>query len=390
MSTEMEKVRNVSGQIEDLVRKNFADKNATIRYQNNLIKEKDDRIAGLESSLKQMKIQMQIRENIVVKLMSCERQKLKYLEEKCKILESSADENQNVIAEIEEAIKQKEESEEKEKVSDENEKNEIVKEVEQEYTDVAEDAEDESFDQSNEANTLEGTNSKSEDDVVAGLLDSDEEDNGDDNIKGNKSVMNDFDDIEIEVNIEPTVMPNNSPFSKRKHEPIDNEPIDNAEESPKRKVRKVKKAGLKSNGSFENSSIINEDEKKWDIEEITKKINVNGAEEFHVQWKDWQDSKGNWKDGDCSWEKRTKLEEDGIDIEGVYDSILIVSTKRTCCRRKVSTSLARTDGRKRSTCLCPGCQLPNCGECKYCEDMPQFGGPFTKRKRCQQRKCLLK
>ena len=197
--------------------------------------------------------------------------------------------------------------------------------------------------------------------------------------------MNNFDDIEIEVNIEPTVTPKNSSFSKRKHQPIDN-----AEESPKRKVRKVKKARFKSNGSFENSSDIYENEEKWEIEKITKKINVNGAEEFHVQWKDWRDAKGNWIAGDCSWEPRRKLEEDGVDIKGFNDSILIVSTKRTFCQRKMSTSLVRTDGRKRSTCLCSGCQLPNCGECKYCEDMPQFGGPFTKRKRCQQRKCLLK
>lgn len=38
-------------------------------------------------------------------------------------------------------------------------------------------------------------------------------------------------------------------------------------------------------------------------------------------------------------------------------------------------------------CNCVGCKKPNCGKCKMCLDMPKFGGPGRKKKRCLQRKC---
>ena len=269
----MEIVRNVS-QIEDLVRKNFAEKNAVITSQNNIIKEKDERIAQLELILMQKKIQMEARKNIVAKMISCERQKSKYWEEKCKILESPADENKNLIAEIEEAIK-KEESGEKETVTVENEKNERTNEVEQESNDVGKGAPEESFKEStldatdydivdesfDQSNDCEETNSKTvlnttrqstDDDLIEALLDSDEEeDNDDDNKKGN-ICTNDFDDIKIDVNIEPTVSPKNDDqvtVLKRKYKSIDN-----SQESPKKKVRKVKKAGSSAKSKLSKSS----------------------------------------------------------------------------------------------------------------------------------------
>lgn len=49
-------------------------------------------------------------------------------------------------------------------------------------------------------------------------------------------------------------------------------------------------------------------------------------------------------------------------------------------------------GRKRGhelTCACDGCKKDNCGKCKFCLDMPRFGGP-GKKKRCESRKCTSK
>ena len=46
-------------------------------------------------------------------------------------------------------------------------------------------------------------------------------------------------------------------------------------------------------------------------------------------------------------------------------------------------------GKREATCKCAGCTKPNCGTCKMCLDMPKFGGPGRKKKRCLQRKCIL-
>ena len=36
---------------------------------------------------------------------------------------------------------------------------------------------------------------------------------------------------------------------------------------------------------------------------------------------------------------------------------------------------------------CSGCQLEDCGSCKFCIDMIKFGGPGRKKKRCIERVC---
>lgn len=43
--------------------------------------------------------------------------------------------------------------------------------------------------------------------------------------------------------------------------------------------------------------------------------------------------------------------------------------------------------RKKLQCSCSGCLSKDCGCCKFCLDMPRFGGPGKKKKRCIQRKC---
>ena len=38
--------------------------------------------------------------------------------------------------------------------------------------------------------------------------------------------------------------------------------------------------------------------------------------------------------------------------------------------------------RKKQCCECSGCLTKDCGSCKFCFDMPKFGGPGKKKKRC--------
>ena len=36
--------------------------------------------------------------------------------------------------------------------------------------------------------------------------------------------------------------------------------------------------------------------------------------------------------------------------------------------------------------MCDGCKKGDCGKCKFCLDMPRFGGPGKKKRRCENRK----
>ena len=49
-------------------------------------------------------------------------------------------------------------------------------------------------------------------------------------------------------------------------------------------------------------------------------------------------------------------------------------------------------GKKKSVACktCPGCVTPQCGQCKYCLDMPKFGGKGKMRQRCVLQACHLK
>lgn len=40
--------------------------------------------------------------------------------------------------------------------------------------------------------------------------------------------------------------------------------------------------------------------------------------------------------------------------------------------------------------MCSGCLAKDCGSCKFCLDMPKFGGPGKKKKRCVERVCRNK
>lgn len=37
--------------------------------------------------------------------------------------------------------------------------------------------------------------------------------------------------------------------------------------------------------------------------------------------------------------------------------------------------------------VCSGCQAKPCGQCVYCQDSPQFGGPGVKKQSCLERRC---
>ena len=43
--------------------------------------------------------------------------------------------------------------------------------------------------------------------------------------------------------------------------------------------------------------------------------------------------------------------------------------------------------RKKPCGVCTGCLQGNCGVCKFCLDMPVFGGPGRRKQRCIKRQC---
>ena len=47
----------------------------------------------------------------------------------------------------------------------------------------------------------------------------------------------------------------------------------------------------------------------------------------------------------------------------------------------------RSKAKKKQCCECSGCLTKDCGSCKFCFDMPKFGGPGKKKKRCIKRVC---
>lgn len=44
-------------------------------------------------------------------------------------------------------------------------------------------------------------------------------------------------------------------------------------------------------------------------------------------------------------------------------------------------------GKKKRCGQCPGCKAPDCQTCKYCLDMPKYGGPRKLRRPCAKRIC---
>lgn len=45
-------------------------------------------------------------------------------------------------------------------------------------------------------------------------------------------------------------------------------------------------------------------------------------------------------------------------------------------------------GRNARCFNCDGCRAKNCGKCRYCQDMPRFGGPGHLKQVCIQRHCM--
>ncbi|KAF7636900.1 hypothetical protein Mgra_00003640 [Meloidogyne graminicola] len=54
-----------------------------------------------------------------------------------------------------------------------------------------------------------------------------------------------------------------------------------------------------------------------------------------------------------------------------------------------SSSITSSSINRSQRCgVCRGCQCKPCGQCTYCQDSPQFGGPGVKKQSCVERRCL--
>ena len=47
-----------------------------------------------------------------------------------------------------------------------------------------------------------------------------------------------------------------------------------------------------------------------------------------------------------------------------------------------------TKGKGKGCGSCEGCTREDCGECKFCQDKPKFGGPGRKKQRCVKKHCV--
>ncbi|TKR57615.1 hypothetical protein L596_030294 [Steinernema carpocapsae] len=57
-------------------------------------------------------------------------------------------------------------------------------------------------------------------------------------------------------------------------------------------------------------------------------------------------------------------------------------------RNTASSSTPSSMNRSQRCGVCRGCQCKPCGQCTYCQDSPQFGGPGVKKQSCIERRCL--
>ncbi|KAK0419737.1 hypothetical protein QR680_014298 [Steinernema hermaphroditum] len=57
-------------------------------------------------------------------------------------------------------------------------------------------------------------------------------------------------------------------------------------------------------------------------------------------------------------------------------------------RAQASSSTPSSMNRSQRCGVCRGCQCKPCGQCTYCQDSPQFGGPGVKKQSCIERRCL--
>ena len=60
------------------------------------------------------------------------------------------------------------------------------------------------------------------------------------------------------------------------------------------------------------------------------------------------------------------------------DEYLSLDECTTCMHKKK---------RRRGRCGCVNCLKEDCGACIDCIDMPKYGGPGIRKKRCKERKC---
>ena len=66
--------------------------------------------------------------------------------------------------------------------------------------------------------------------------------------------------------------------------------------------------------------------------------------------------------------------------------IIIKQTKRF---NLIQTHIHVHIGKTKKRCgTCLGCTNTDCGSCKYCRDIPKYGGPRRLKQCCEKKKCL--
>uniref|UniRef100_A0A0N4U9W8 CXXC-type domain-containing protein n=1 Tax=Dracunculus medinensis TaxID=318479 RepID=A0A0N4U9W8_DRAME len=64
------------------------------------------------------------------------------------------------------------------------------------------------------------------------------------------------------------------------------------------------------------------------------------------------------------------------------------SLNQTTTSNGQPTLMTSSMNRSQRCGVCRGCQCKPCGQCTYCQDSPQFGGPGVKKQSCIERRCL--
>ena len=71
----------------------------------------------------------------------------------------------------------------------------------------------------------------------------------------------------------------------------------------------------------------------------------------------------------------------GVGFKEVDDKVMLEKKARMVCKAEKMHKFV-------SCKRCAGCMSGNCGKCKFCLDMPKFGGPQKLKQKCMKRVCV--
>ena len=71
----------------------------------------------------------------------------------------------------------------------------------------------------------------------------------------------------------------------------------------------------------------------------------------------------------------------GVGFKEVDDKVMLEKKARMICTAEKTHKFV-------SCTRCAGCMSENCGKCKFCFDMPKFGGPQKLKQKCEKRVCV--